>query len=94
MNPESLIPDSGTPITDKAEYTVRLGKHKRKVVRPSLARQFECCLAEAGEVLRMCERHLARHGHEVADEEADDSGWLVLCEVRKALANLERKEEP
>ena len=30
-----------TPETDKAEYEVRLGKHRRMVVRPELARQLE-----------------------------------------------------
>ena len=30
-----------TPETDKAEYTVRLGTHKRKVVRPELSRRLE-----------------------------------------------------
>jgi len=32
---------SDTPDTDKAEYTVRLGIHKRKVVRPELSRKLE-----------------------------------------------------
>jgi hypothetical protein len=30
-----------TPRTNKAEYTVRLGVHKRKVVRPELCRELE-----------------------------------------------------
>lgn len=38
--------ESKTPRTDKAEYTVRLGKHNRKVVRPELCRQLETELAE------------------------------------------------
>ena len=36
-----------TPLTDKAQYMVRLGKHRRWVVRPELARDLERKLAEA-----------------------------------------------
>jgi len=38
---------SKTPITDKAEYEVRLGRHKRKVVRPELCRSLETQLTAA-----------------------------------------------
>lgn len=38
---------SDTPLTDKAEYEVRLGKHRRMVVRPGLCRAFERLSAEA-----------------------------------------------
>lgn len=38
---------SDTPRTDKAEYEVRLGKHRRMVVRPELARDLERELANA-----------------------------------------------
>jgi hypothetical protein len=38
-----------TPRTDKAEYQVRLGRHRRMVVRPELARQLERELDEARE---------------------------------------------
>ena len=33
--------DIPTPKTDKAEYDVHLGKHRRKVVRPELSRDLE-----------------------------------------------------
>lgn len=40
-----------TPRVDKAEYEVRLGNHKRKVVRPELARDLEQKLTFAREGL-------------------------------------------
>lgn len=54
------------------------------------ARQQRDRLAEA---CRMCERYLERHENEPSDDSTDDSGWMVLCGVRSALASLERKEE-
>ena len=42
-----------TPRTDKAEYQVRLGRHRRMVVRPELARQLERELAEARELVEV-----------------------------------------
>jgi hypothetical protein len=38
-----------TPRTDKAEYQVRLGRHRRMVVYPDFARKLERELAEARE---------------------------------------------
>ena len=40
-----------TPETDKAEYEVRLGNHRRKVVRPELARELERQLDQAKEII-------------------------------------------
>jgi hypothetical protein len=40
-----------TPETDKAEYTVRLGTHKRNVVRPELSRNLEQRLAACRDAL-------------------------------------------
>ncbi len=39
--------DRPTPRTDKAEYQVRLGRHRRMVVYPDFARKLERELAEA-----------------------------------------------
>ena len=36
---------SDTPRTDKAEYEVMLGRHRRMVVRPKLSRELERELA-------------------------------------------------
>ncbi len=38
------------------------------------------------EVLKLCEKHLEKHGHEKCDEELDETGWWLLCDVRTALA--------
>ena len=41
--------DRPTPRTDKAEYQVRLGRHRRMLVYPDFARKLERELAEARE---------------------------------------------
>jgi hypothetical protein len=41
------VSDRPTPRTDKAEYQVRLGRHRRMVVYPDFARKLERELAEA-----------------------------------------------
>ncbi len=55
--------------------------------------QLERELAEAreqretlAEALKLCEKHLEKHGHEKCDEELDETGWWLLCDVRTALA--------
>ena len=42
------------------------------------------------DALRKCEKHLSPHGQEVADEQEDESGWILLCEVRSSLASINR----
>ncbi len=62
-------------------------------VSADFARQLERELAEAreqrdtlAEALKLCEKHLEKHGHEKCDEELDETGWWLLCDVRAALA--------
>jgi len=40
-----------TPRTDKAEYQIRLGRYRGRVVRPEFARQLERELAEAQDII-------------------------------------------
>lgn len=40
------------------------------------------------EVLKLCEKHLEKHGREKCDEELDETGWWLLCDVRTALATV------
>jgi hypothetical protein len=48
------------------------------------------------DALLKAERHLDKeYSHTVADEESDtveDAGWVLLCEIRAALAMVERRE--
>jgi hypothetical protein len=46
------------------------------------ARKQRDTLAEA---LKLCEKHLEKHGREKCDEESDETGWWLLCGVRTAL---------
>jgi hypothetical protein len=38
------------------------------------------------DALKLCEKHLEKHGREKCDEESDETGWWLLCGVRTALA--------
>jgi hypothetical protein len=77
--------NTDTPRTDKAEYTVRLGVHKRKVVRPELCRELERELAAAREEIEMlgiryaaAEMHHANNMQEVT-EQRDGLKQAVDC---------------
>lgn len=81
-----------TPRTDEQEMSPRLDI-EGTVVSSDFARQLEHELAEArkqrdtlAEALKLCEKHLEKHGHEKCDEELDETGWWLLCDVRTALA--------
>lgn len=57
---------SDTPETDKAEYEVRLGRHRRMVVRPELARRLERQRNAYAETLRTIASANERSHHEAA----------------------------
>jgi hypothetical protein len=40
------------------------------------------------EALKLCEKHLEKHGYEKCNEESDETGWWLLCDVRNALAAI------
>lgn len=77
--------DRPTPRTDKAEYEVRLGRHRRMVVRPELARELELELADAhAEIatLRSDEQRLiafSKRDRKRADDLSDKLAQVV-CE--------------
>ena len=58
--------DRPTPETDRAEYEIRLGKHRRMVVRPSLARDLEHQRDAYAETLRLIAAANDRSHHEAA----------------------------
>ncbi len=81
---------SDTPRTDAVIFRATFA---REAVESDFARQLERELAEAreqrdtlAEALKLCEKHLEKHGHEKCDEELDETGWWLLCDVRTALA--------
>ncbi len=65
-----------------AEETTEREKLERELAE---AREQRETLAEA---LKLCEKHLEKHGHEKCDEELDETGWWLLCDVRTALVAL------
>jgi hypothetical protein len=87
---------SDTPRTDEFWRTYRVPyTHGSK----AFARQLERELAEArkqrdtlAEALKLCEKHLEKHGREKCDEESDETGWWLLCGVRTALAAVKGGE--
>lgn len=74
-----------TPLTDKAEYEVRLGRHRRKVVRPELCRDLERKLAEAMDAL---EDLVAR------DDQQEPFNGLDMSRARLALTRINKTETP
>lgn len=57
--------------------------------RAELDRSFQYVIKQRdtlAEALKLCEKHLEKHGHEKCDEELDETGWWLLCDVRTALA--------
>ena len=73
---------SDTPRTDKEEYTVRLGVHKRKVVRPELCREIEKELTAA--------RAEVDHYIDVAQKATED--LIAVTEQRDRLAEALKEE--
>lgn len=53
-----------TPETDRAEYEIRLGKHRRMVVRPSLARDLERQRDEARKSAQGLADAMVRYAHQ------------------------------
>lgn len=66
-----------TPRTDKAEYEVRLGRHRRMVVRPELARQLEQELAAAHEALMLAARWGISSDGYSAEVAGDLRCWII-----------------
>jgi hypothetical protein len=91
--------NTDTPRTDKAEYTVRLGVHKRKVVRPELCRELERELAAAREEIEMlgiryaaAEMHHANNMQEVT-EQRDGLKQAVDCASDLLASVTEQRDE-
>ena len=83
--------DRPTPRTDKAEYQVRLGRLRRMVVRPELARQLERELAEACGILdralaQLPVGSLSAHKPDSVPERVGD----VLKQLAEALEQRDR----
>lgn len=70
-----------TPRTDKAEYEVRLGKHRRMVVRPELSRTLERELAEARVEVERLKQTLA-----TVDEKLGQSGFAKAGDLRSLIS--------
>jgi predicted nuclease with TOPRIM domain len=67
--------------------------HYKKACDQYSEDEMLCKLAEVtkqrdalAEALQLCEKHLEKHGYQKSNEESDETGWWLLCDVRNALA--------
>jgi len=89
-----------TPRTDKAEYQVRLGRHRRMVVYPDFARKLERELAEAQDDLEETRQamkdpelvEIGMIGGNVAIPDRPEFDWVrKLAEARETIGELETR---
>lgn len=84
ISPKEIIPKLQRELAEARERCCQaINDYETAVLREHRMQEQRDTLVE---VLKLCEKHLEKHGHEKCDEELDETGWWLLCDVRTALA--------